>query len=44
MITTIIAIRFFVNTSFRSSFKKYVNDSNKAELRHLLEIDIKKYI
>ena len=41
MITTIIAIRFFVNTSFRSSFKKYVNDSNKAELRHLLEIDIK---
>lgn len=41
MIITIMAIKFFVNTRFRSSFEKYVNDSNKAELQHLLEIDIK---
>ena len=41
MIITIMSIRFFVNTSFISSFEKYVNDSNKAELQHLLDIDIK---
>ena len=41
MIATIIAIRFFVNTSFKASFEKYVDDSNKTEVDHLLDIDIK---
>ena len=41
MIVTIIAIRFFVNTNFKSSFEKYVDDSNKAEVKHLIEFDLK---
>ena len=41
MIVTIIAIRFFVNTSFKGSFQKYVDDSNKTEINHLIEFDLK---
>ncbi len=41
MILTIIAIRFFVNTNFKSSFEKYVDDSNKVEINHLIEFDLK---
>ena len=41
MIVTIISIRFFVNTNFKSSFEKYVDDSNKAEVNHLIEFDLK---
>lgn len=40
MIVTIIAIRFFVNTNFKNSFQKYVDDSNKAEINHLIEFDL----
>ena len=41
MIVTIIAIRFFVNTNFKNSFEKYVDDSNKTEINHLIEFDLK---
>ena len=41
MILTIIAIRFFVNTNFKSSVEKYVDDSNKVEINHLIEFDLK---
>lgn len=41
MVVTIIAIRFFVNTNFKNSFEKYVDDSNKAEINHLIEFDLK---
>lgn len=41
MIVTIIAIRFFVNTNFKNSFQKYVDDSNKVEINHLIEFDLK---
>lgn len=41
MIVTIITIRFFVNTNFKNSFEKYVDDSNKVEINHLIEFDLK---
>lgn len=41
MIITIIIIRFFVNTNFKNSFEKYVDDSNKSEINHLIEFDLK---
>lgn len=41
MIVTIIAIRFFVNINFKNSFEKYVDDSNKVEINHLIEFDLK---
>ena len=41
MIITIIALRFFVNTSFKASFEKYVDDSNKSEIDHLIKFDLK---
>ena len=41
MIVTIIAIRFFVNINFKNSFEKYVDDSNKTEIGHLIEFDLK---
>lgn len=41
MIVTIIAIRFFVNIDFKNSFEKYVDDSNKVEINHLIEFDLK---
>ena len=37
MIVTIITIRFFVNTNFKNSFEKYVDDSNKVEINHLID-------
>ena len=41
MIVTIIAIRFFVNINFKNSFEEYVDDSNKVEINHLIEFDLK---
>ncbi len=41
MVITIIAIRFFVNTNFKDLFEKYVDGSNKVEINHLIEFDIK---
>lgn len=41
MIVTIITIRFFVNTNFKNSFEKYVDDSNKVEINNLIEFDLK---
>lgn len=41
MIVTIIAIRFCVNTNFKDSFERYVDDSNKEEINHLIEFDLK---
>ena len=41
MIVTIITIRFFVNTNFKNSFEKYVDNSNKVEINHLIEFDLK---
>ena len=40
MIVTIIAIRFFVNTNFKNSFERYVDDSNKVEINHLIKFDL----
>ena len=31
----------FVNTIFKDSFEKYVDDSNKVEVNHLIEFDLK---
>lgn len=41
MITTILSIKLFVNTIFKDSFEKYVDDSNKVEVNHLIEFDLK---
>lgn len=42
MIATILSIKLFVNTIFKDSFEKYVDDSNKVEVNHLIEFDLKK--
>ncbi|MFR9293733.1 MAG: sensor histidine kinase, partial [Turicibacter sanguinis] len=39
MIVTIIMIRLFVATLFQHSFERYVDDSNKVELYHLMNFD-----
>lgn len=36
MILTIISIKVFMNLSFDSAFEKYVDDSNRAEVKHLM--------
>lgn len=41
MIATILSIKLFVNTIFKYSFEKYVDDSNKVEVNHLIEFDLK---
>ena len=41
MIATILSIKLFVNTIFKDSFEKYVDDSNKVEVNHLIEFDLK---
>ena len=41
MIVTILSIKLFVNTIFKDSFEKYVDDSNKVEVNHLIEFDLK---
>ena len=41
MIGTILSIKLFVNTIFKDSFEKYVDDSNKVEVNHLIEFDLK---
>ena len=41
MIVTILSIKLFVNTIFKESFEKYVDDSNKVEVNHLIEFDLK---
>ena len=41
MIVTILSIKLFVNTIFKYSFEKYVDDSNKVEVNHLIEFDLK---
>ncbi|MFR1837416.1 MAG: sensor histidine kinase, partial [Turicibacter sanguinis] len=41
MIVTIIMIRLFVATLFQRSFERYVDDSNKVELYHLMNFDVK---
>ena len=40
MIFTVLAIRISVNKYFLSSFEKYVDDSNKEEVNHLINFDI----
>lgn len=40
MLVTLIAIRFFVFHFFRDSFESYVDESNKAELEHLMKFDL----
>ena len=37
MIVRILSIKLFVNTIFKDSFEKYVDDSNKVEVNHLIE-------
>lgn len=39
MIVTIMMIRLFVATLFQRSFERYVDDSNKVELYHLMNFD-----
>ena len=41
MIVTILSIKLFVNTIFKDSFEKYVDDSNKVDVNHLIEFDLK---
>ena len=41
VIATILSIKLFVNTIFKDSFEKYVDDSNKVEVNHLIEFDLK---
>lgn len=41
MIVRILSIKLFVNTIFKDSFEKYVDDSNKVEVNHLIEFDLK---
>lgn len=41
MTLTILAISIFVSQTFESEFGKYVDDSNKSELNHLITIDLK---
>ena len=41
MIVTILSIKLSVNTIFKDSFEKYVDDSNKVEVNHLIEFDLK---
>ena len=41
MIATILSIKLFVNTIFKDSFEKYVDDSNKVEVNHLIEFNLK---
>ena len=41
MIATILSIKLFVNTIFKDSFEKYVDNSNKVEVNHLIEFDLK---
>lgn len=41
MIATILSIKLFVNTIFKDSFEKYVDDSNKVEVNHLIEFYLK---
>lgn len=41
MIVTILSIKLFVDTIFKDSFEKYVDDSNKVEVNHLIEFDLK---
>lgn len=41
MTLTILAISIFVSQTFESEFGKYVDDSNKSELNHLIKIDLK---
>ena len=41
MIATILSIKLFVNTIFKDSFEKYVDYSNKVEVNHLIEFDLK---
>ena len=41
MIVRILSIKLFVNTIFKDSFEKYVDDINKVEVNHLIEFDLK---
>ena len=42
MTLTILIITVFVRKTFESEFGKYVDDSNKAEVKHLVTFDLKK--
>ena len=42
MTLTILIITVFVRKTFESEFGKYVDDSNKAEVNHLVTFDLKK--
>ena len=36
IVLTILIIRVFINVSFESAFEKYVDQSNKSEVNHLV--------
>lgn len=42
MTLTILIITVFVRKTFESEFGKYVDDNNKAEVKHLVTFDLKK--
>lgn len=40
LVLTILSITIFVTKAFKSEFGKYVDDSNKSEVNHLIKFDI----